>query len=104
VLSFGVCVNPCGVDDIIGNVEAGSNGDRAESIVSLRPGASMTFKLPFDKRAAARKVSASGRTFAELSVFAGLFDLQIDKEGEFFQGEGPPINSMNSLKWSYPPQ
>ena len=45
VLSFGVCVNPCGVDDIIGNVEAGSNGDHAESIVGLRPGASMTFKF-----------------------------------------------------------
>jgi hypothetical protein len=100
VLSFGICVNPCGVDDIIGNVEAGSNGDHAESIVGLRPGASMTFKLPFDKRAAARKVSASGRTFAELSVSAGLFDLQIDKEGEFLQGVGQTIHSVNSLKWT----
>jgi hypothetical protein len=101
-ISFGVCVSPCATNDSVGFSEAATNADHPETSMELRPGESIGFKLPFNRRRAADKIEAQGTTEGELSATVGLFTMETDQDGELSSGLPVSVKVENSLKWTSP--
>ena len=89
---------------MIGTAQAASAKERTQSAIMLQPGQFIVFKIPFDRRLAAQRFGARGKSSGRITLAATLYSMEVEGDNDFNDPLSEPVVSENGLPWSLPVQ
>jgi len=89
-------------DDVVGTAQAASAKGEQQSTITLRPGESIVFKIPFDKRLAAERLRVRGEPSGQITLAISLWSMEIEGGTDFSERLTEPWASENGLFWAAP--
>ena len=89
-------------DEVVGTAQAASAKGEQQSTITVRPGESIVFKIPFDERLAADRLRVRGEPSGRITLAISLWSMEIEGGTDFSERLTAPWASENGLVWAAP--